>query len=190
MEGRTDEGSGTEHYGHVFTTKEEAKSWSKKAATEFIQSRADPHNLGWWRAPHVDETISRGTRVELHSLQNAQELNGQSGVAERWNAQQGRWQVRLDGDPKCRGLRADNLKKSDDIIEVQSAMGKICFKFAGIPVFPGVYDGIVALIDLQTTASLAVVVRDRVVVPSRLLEPRRTKQVDRLCAFWANDSEL
>jgi hypothetical protein len=70
------EGWGTGHYGHVSTTtKEEAKSWSKKAATECIQRmQGDSFEF------HMDEAISRGTRVELHSLQNAPELNGQSGV--------------------------------------------------------------------------------------------------------------
>ena len=57
----------------------------------------------------VTTAIAPGARVELHGLQKAPELNGKSGVAERWDARQGRWQVRIDGDSKPRGLRLENL---------------------------------------------------------------------------------
>ena len=60
----------------------------------------------------VTTAIAPGARVELHGLQKAPELNGKSGVAERWDARQGRWQVRIDGDSKPRGLRSENLSVS------------------------------------------------------------------------------
>ena len=61
---------------------------------------------------HVTPAIAPGARVELHGLQKAPELNGKSGVVERWDERQGRWQVRVDGDPKPRGLRSGNLSVS------------------------------------------------------------------------------
>ena len=60
----------------------------------------------------VTTAIAPGARVELHGLQKAPELNGKSGVAERWDARQGRWQVRIDGDSRPRGLRSENLSVS------------------------------------------------------------------------------
>ena len=60
-------------------------------------------------SPQVTTAIAPGARVELHGLQKAPELNGKSGVAERWDARQERWQVRIDGDSKPRGLRSENL---------------------------------------------------------------------------------
>ena len=63
-------------------------------------------------SPQVTTAIAPGARVELHGLQKAPELNGKSGVVERWDAQQERWQVRIDGDPKPRGLRSGNLSVS------------------------------------------------------------------------------
>ena len=57
----------------------------------------------------VTSAIAPGARVELHGLQKAPKLNGKSGVAERWDARQERWQVRIDGDSNPRGLRSENL---------------------------------------------------------------------------------
>ena len=61
---------------------------------------------------HVYPPIVPGARVELYDLQKAPELNGKRGVVERWDARQRRWQVRIDGDPKPRGLRSGNLSVS------------------------------------------------------------------------------
>ena len=60
----------------------------------------------------VTTAIAPGARVELHGLKKAPELNGKSGVAERWDVRQRRWQVRIDGDSKPRGLRLENLSVS------------------------------------------------------------------------------
>ena len=57
----------------------------------------------------VTTAIAPGARVELYGLEKAPELNGKSGVAERWDARQKRWEVRIDGDSKPRGLRSENL---------------------------------------------------------------------------------
>ena len=64
----------------------------------------------------VTTAITLGARVELRDLQKAPELNGKSGVAERWDARQGRWQVRIDGDSKPRGLRSENLTLSVSVV--------------------------------------------------------------------------
>ena len=58
--------------------------------------------------------IAPGTRVELHGLQKAPELNGKIGIAERWDSRQERWQVAIDGESKPRGLRAANLTMAQE----------------------------------------------------------------------------
>ena len=56
----------------------------------------------------ASETIVIGCRVELLGLSSG-EMNGLVGKVERWNNEQQRWGVRLDGADKLISLKENNV---------------------------------------------------------------------------------
>ena len=51
-----------------------------------------------------------GSRVEVHGLRGAPELNGRVGSVVRWVAAKGRWEVRLDGEGGIKRVKPGNLR--------------------------------------------------------------------------------
>merc|ERR1719245_2921669 len=65
--------------------------------------------------PTASRAVTRGARVCLSGLDGASHLNGRMGIAEAWNYNRGRWEVRLE----------ENLDGSDDDEENLDGSGQV-----------------------------------------------------------------
>lgn len=69
----------------------------------------------------TQESIAQGAVVELHSLMNSADLNGQLATAERWDAERGRWDVLLPSG-QIKSVQSANLRCVGELQCVVGAM--------------------------------------------------------------------
>lgn len=74
----------------------------------------------------LDKELRPGVEVAIHGLKGAAELNGKSGKVETWDADKGRWTVRLPSG-ELKALKPENLqpKKFDSTPWILGAVGVI-----------------------------------------------------------------
>lgn len=80
-----------------------------------------------------DMGLRPGLAVAIHSLKGAPELNGKEGTCEKWDADKGRWNVRLPGGD-MKALKPENLqpKKMSIASMAPWVLGAVCFLGAAI----------------------------------------------------------
>lgn len=62
-----------------------------------------------------DVKLRPGVTVAIHSLKGAADLNGKEGTVEQWDADKGRWTVKLPGGER-KALKPENLQPKGEAL--------------------------------------------------------------------------